>query len=174
MIVGCSSLVREQSWRGAAPETEAEHELCNFDKKWSPTLVARYHEPDGRLFFGDIKASDGFADKGWTTIRSAKAQPEELIYTQKVRTDCYNESKDAYYPCVRKLQVDLREVGAVVRSNLADPAEMAVSLCSQAARQAWKEQVGTSETNDSQKCSVTVRAICPLPAPSGESDAAKE
>ncbi|MCP4316531.1 MAG: hypothetical protein GY789_11080 [Hyphomicrobiales bacterium] len=164
MLASCSEWVRETPWLGEAPETDDQKKLCEFGKVYSPTMIVRYHEADeGRLFFGDITNFQAFADNDWTTVRSAMARPEETVYEQKVRTDCYNEATDRYYPCIRKLQIDLGEVGAVVRSNFADPTEMALRYCSEAARNAWKEQARFAETNESQDCVVTVRALCPLP-----------
>jgi hypothetical protein len=173
-LAGCAEVVREQPWRGAAPKTEAEFELCKFDKEWTPTMIVRHHQPDGRLFFGDVKNPGAYVAKGWTTIRSAEAQPKDKVYSEKVRTDCYDEAKDVYYPCIQKYQIDLTEVGAIIRSNISDPADMAVRYCAEAARQAWKDKFGYSETNDSQICTVTVRAVCPLPGVPAETKTESE
>ena len=71
-----------------------------------------------------------------------------------------------------KIQVDFNKVGAVVRSNFSDPVPMALRLCSDAARLAWKEQIGFEETNASQNCVVAARALCPFsPSPETETKA---
>jgi hypothetical protein len=171
--VSCAEVIRERPWRGAVPETEAEKRLCRFDKVYTPTMLVRHHDTQGRLFFGDVLDYQSFADKGETAIRSAEARPEHPNYVQKVRTDCRNKTTGGYYPCTVKVQVDLNDVGAVVRSNFSDPVPMALRLCSDAARQAWKEQVGFEETNASQRCVATARAICAFP-PSSESETKTE
>jgi len=160
---GCSEVVRERPWRGAFPETEAETRLCRFDMVYTPTMLVRHHDPQGRLFFGDVLQFEGYRAKGETALRSAEARPENPDYIQKVRTDCRDKTTGAYYPCTVRVQVDFNKVGSVVRSNFSDPVPMALRLCSDAARLAWKEQMGFEETNASQYCVVVARALCPFP-----------
>jgi len=163
LTASCSEVVRERPWRGAFPETEAETRLCQFDKVYTPSMLVRHHDPQGRLFFGDVLQFEGYWNKGETAIRSAEARPENPNFIQKVRTDCRDKTTGAYHPCTVKVQVDFNAVGSVVRSNFSDPVPMALRLCSDAARLAWKEQMGFEETNASQNCVVVARALCPFP-----------
>jgi len=167
IVAGCSEVVKKRPVRGSAPETEAELQLCQFNKQHGPQMYVRHHDPEGRLFFGDVKNFQGFADMGETEIPSAQARPKKSSYVQKVRSDCKNESTGRYYPCTINVRIDLSEVGAIARSNYSDPSLMAARLCLSAARQAWKDQVGLNESHASQECAVTVRAICPLPPAPG-------
>lgn len=159
-----------KAWYGAAPVTEAELDLCEMKKRRPASVIIRHHGPSGRLLYGDVLDYKGFDAKGTTELRSAIAVPVEPVYRQKIRADCRDPATGRYYPCYQTIEFDMREVAGLARSNIADPTDIAMSLCSEAARRFWQASAGFKETNKSQECKIAARAICPLPATPKDKD----
>jgi len=162
-LAGCSELTSVTTWYGAEDiETEEQIALCDIGRQWPPGVIVRHHNVDGKFMFGELLNPQSFIDKGATTMRSVHAEPREPYYELKERSDCRDPNTGRYFPCIRKYQIDMTGVGAIARSNITDPAPVAMALCAQAARAAWKRQTGYPETNESQECRIIARAYCPL------------
>lgn len=155
--------LKQQPWRGGPPQTAEENQLCEIGRAWSDRVSVRHQNAEGRYVPGDVTDVQAFLDRDETTIRSALARTEKPVHEYKLRGDCYNEAKKAWYPCIKRVDIDMRDIGGLVRTNFDDPARLALQECARAARKAWQEQIGYPENNYTQECVIVARAVCPLP-----------
>ncbi|MFN0041755.1 MAG: hypothetical protein ACKVSF_00910 [Alphaproteobacteria bacterium] len=107
VVAGCASSEPQ------APKLAGE--LCDFDKKSTPTYFVSHITPRGALMQDDVSLDD-YRAKSLDAIPSALARPKRVKYETEMRQDCYNQAGKYWYPCLVKVDIDLSQAAGVSRS----------------------------------------------------------
>ena len=162
-LAACSEDVRSLPYRTIDPDRAETLGLCDFGRDRHPDVLVYHHTASGLFIYGDLEDFDAYRANDWQAIRSAYAVPEQAIYKQKLRGDCYSEKSKTYYPCYQTFTLDLSEVGGLARSNHTDVTSLALRVCERAARTKWESNAGFRQTNYSQECRIVTTVNCPFP-----------
>ena len=150
MLAGCAS-------EGASQYAT---ELCTFKARKDPAMVA-YTDKRDESYVGEPDAN---VYKGITgEIASAIATSRHPIYKYEERQDCYNKAGDYYYPCTKKVEVDLSAVQGIGRAlTLAKASELAVHLCQSKVDEIIIKKVGRPQESQATNCIVQYKQFCSL------------
>lgn len=162
MLAGCAS---EESSRYAT-------ELCTFKERKDPAMVA-YTDKRDESYVGEPDANVYKDITG--EIASAIATPRNPVYKYEARSDCYNKAGDFYYPCTKKVEVDLSQVQGIGRAlTLTKASGLAEHLCQAKVDEVIIKKVGRPQDSQQTNCVVQYKQFCSLkalpPAPAQPSD----
>ncbi|MGE5146832.1 MAG: hypothetical protein ACM3N5_08790 [Candidatus Eiseniibacteriota bacterium] len=166
MLAGCAS-------EGARQYAT---ELCTFKERKDPALIA-YTDKRDESYIGE---PDATVYKGITgEIASAIATPRHPVYKYEERSDCYNKAGDYYYPCTKKVEVDLSQVEGIGRAlTLAKAGTLATNLCQSKVDEIIIKKVGRPQSSQDTACVVQYEQFCSLaslpPAPAQPADKKKQ
>ena len=156
-VAGCAS--------GEPQSPKLVGELCDFDKKSTPTYFISHITTRGALIQDDVDL-DEYRAKAMDAIPSALARPKRVRYEAQVRQDCYNEAGKYWYPCVVKIDVDLGQAAGVSRAvDLKEARFYAVFNCERVtqglAAGALKSRIFESAGLE---CQIVEDKFCKIPA----------
>ena len=142
--------------------------LCWFGQSSNKLSIIMHMKYTGKLLVGDILVAD-YQEKEIDEIASARARPKEEIYESERRTDCYDESGDYWYPCLVKVEIDLRPaVGTARAKQMSSAKHLAVLNCEQATVTIASEALETTRFHAIWlECETVEEEYCGIP-PAGQ------
>jgi len=150
MLAGCAT---EEQSRYAA-------ELCTFKERKDPAIVA-YTDKRDDSYVGEPSA--GVYKDITGQIASAIATPRHPLYKYEERSDCFDKAGNCYYPCTKKLEVDLSQVQGVGRALTLPKAEaLARSICQTKVDEIIIKKLGHPQQSMATVCEVQHSQFCSL------------
>ena len=152
-VIGCS---------GTAPVANLEAgALCERSKRGKTFIVAHVDER-GEAFVGD--APRGEYDGVVRRVPTALAAPKTAVFTRRIRSDCYDKSKDVWYPCIKEKRVDFSKIRGMARAPKMDRArDVAKAICESEVRKQSPKDAGYLRFDSANfNCTVVQTGQCPV------------